>query len=151
MFRDQQVRRVNHHNKSNGPWSQWESVNDFTKWKQERINMQSIWFPWVPPHIPWPHWNCERTCSEILAWKTHFWEDNFEVLPIRIASFCFQESNSFCCCCCCCLFILDASHCLWGLSSLTPEGPDVGPLQWQCRVLIPGLPRNSQKKAFPIA
>ena len=26
-----------------------------------------------------------------------------------------------------CLFVLDASHCLWGLSSLTPQGPDFGP------------------------
>lgn len=28
-----------------------------------------------------------------------------------------------------CLFVLDTSHCLWGLSSLTPQGPDLGP--WQ--------------------
>lgn len=102
-------------------------MNDFTKWKQELIcnpfdtHGCLLIFPYPTGTVKgyvWKYWLEKYIFEEIIL----------RYFPLGLFPFVFRNQNLVVVVIVVCLFILDASHCLWGLNSLTPEGPDLGPL-----------------------
>lgn len=106
-----------------------EKVNEFTKWKQELICNP------FDSHgclliFSYPTGTVKGHVQNYWLEKHIFEEIILRYFPLSLLPFVFRNQTLFfVVVIVVCLFILDAPHCLWGLSSLTPEGPDLSPLQ----------------------